>query len=44
VRVPDEAAYGDASVQLSLPDWKAARVTPATFKIPVKTQPSGDKK
>ena len=44
MRVPEEAAYGDASVQLSLPDWKAARVAPATFVIPVKARPDGEKK
>jgi hypothetical protein len=34
VRVPNEAS-GTAKVTLSFPDWKAGKVAPAHFEIPV---------
>jgi hypothetical protein len=35
VSVPDEAASGKAKVTLSFPDWKEAKIAPATFEITV---------
>jgi hypothetical protein len=35
VRVPDAAGKGAAKVTLSFPDWKEAKVIPATAKIPI---------
>jgi hypothetical protein len=35
VRVPEEAGKGKARVVVSFPEWKAARVTPATFEVPI---------
>jgi hypothetical protein len=35
VRVPDEAGSGSAKVTVSFPDWKEARVAPATSRLRV---------
>jgi dipeptidyl aminopeptidase/acylaminoacyl peptidase len=43
VQVPDEAGNGPAKVTLSFPGWKAAKVAPATFDIPVDPLPQGPK-
>jgi hypothetical protein len=33
VRVPEDAASGPAKVTVSFPDWKEAKIAPATFDI-----------
>jgi len=43
VRVPGEAGGGKARVTLSFPDWKEARVEPATFEIRI-TDPAAPEK
>jgi hypothetical protein len=44
VRVPEEAGNGKAKVVLSFPDWKEARVAPATFEVPVSDAPPPEAK
>jgi hypothetical protein len=39
VRVPPEAGKGKAKVTLSFPDWKEAKIAPATFEVPVVDSP-----
>jgi WD40 repeat protein len=43
VRAPEEAGVGKATLTLSFPAWKEARVAPATFTVPVlKTKPNAE--
>jgi len=41
VRVPDEAGNGSAKVTVSFPDWKEARVAPATYRLRIVPGPGG---